>query len=79
MVQVAAKGQPPEGTQAKPAGCRHGGSWNAGFDPATKEPKSMQKSAKTTKKTTKVQKDAKGTKLQFAKNLGPGLSSLAGV
>lgn len=63
MFQVAAKGQPPEGTQAKPAGSRHGGSWNAGFDPAAKEPKSMQgRNAKTTKTTTKVQKAAKGCK-----------------
>ena len=63
MFQVAAKGQPPEGTQAKPARSRHGGSWNAGFDPAAKEPKSMQgRNAKTTKTTTKVQKAAKGCK-----------------
>ena len=56
MLQVAAKGQPPEGTQAKPAGCRHGGSWNAGFDPATKEPKTCKRVQKRLKRQRKCKR-----------------------
>lgn len=41
--------------------------------------KGMQKRLKRQRRCKRLQKDAKGTKLQFEKNLGPGLSSLAGV
>lgn len=71
MFQVAAKGQPPEGTQAKPAGSRHGGSWNAGFDPATKEPKSMQGNAKQLKRQRKCKRMQKAQNCNLQKISAP--------